>query len=565
MDRKHDLKVQLVNILGATIREVNTLTLERDQIKIERDLVHERLQLLQKECHDTKRLIAEISPARSSAQSEVDVDQILSRLSTESQKNEALVQCKVLNDENAKLKEVVALLETENTKDRIIWIEKIDSLQKTITSLEEGIIGSNDEVDRLQQSVQQLQDRLHETETELRASLAREALQNIRVNTEREPEVPDKLLQAREELQALKATIESQQREIEQLRREATQHAAQSSESQGQSVSRPKRRYIRRRNAANENTDAISIPSSDEDDDEDDDTAALDEEPLVLHQSGIPQRRWDVLQRLPPIEVVFPADVPRASFTRTMLSNILGGASQALIVVVAHQKALSARHDITKYICPKMDHNSWLPSAPGQHGYMFVGLGLEKFTFVDAERLHVFVGKGSEHEYAGLYEVVRDAPLLSSEWRAVAPNVRQKYCETTLDKEQAAARAIHAKSAKEAKAARKQLSKFKTTSEIGAAYEDGRKRVPCVRLQCIGFDMDFYRSLVAARSGLATVPSTPQKRSAGDGEHGSAKKARAAPPTPSASASNRKSDRLAARDVEPKHEEQSDLTDIDDQ
>lgn len=84
--------------------------------------------------------------------------------------------------------------------------------------------------------------------------------------------------------------------------------------------------------------------------------------------------------------------------------------------------ALAKKHGIFCYLCPNSDHNSWCPEQPGQHGYIFVGLGKEKDTFITPTILNVFVGTKSPGQskpvfkYLGLYRVSRVEALTVEEW-----------------------------------------------------------------------------------------------------------------------------------------------------
>ena len=47
----------------------------------------------------------------------------------------------------------------------------------------------------------------------------------------------------------------------------------------------------------------------------------------------------------------------------------------------------------------------------------------------------------------------------------------------------------------------------RTLEDILVAYDNGNLRVPCVQVQCIGFDEDFFTALLAERdAGQSTVP-----------------------------------------------------------
>lgn len=46
----------------------------------------------------------------------------------------------------------------------------------------------------------------------------------------------------------------------------------------------------------------------------------------------------------------------------------------------------------------------------------------------------------------------------------------------------------------------------RTLEDILAAYDNGDLHVPCVQLQCIGFDDNFFTVLSAQRDAQSTVP-----------------------------------------------------------
>ena len=112
-------------------------------------------------------------------------------------------------------------------------------------------------------------------------------------------------------------------------------------------------------------------------------------------------------------------------FTRGELCKKLGGSIQTLLVRYAAFQALHLAHagslgaealishitirvsnsqgpiakelGINAYLCPNIHQNPWCPKAPGEHGFMFVGLGHDRDTFLEEEQRHVFVGqKGSQ-------------------------------------------------------------------------------------------------------------------------------------------------------------------------
>lgn len=84
---------------------------------------------------------------------------------------------------------------------------------------------------------------------------------------------------------------------------------------------------------------------------------------------------------------------------------------------------------VRKYLCPSVDHNPWCPKVPGQHGFIFVGLGRERDTFNQPEEHPVFVGlqkKGKNtrrFRYMGQYEATRVTALTPEEWKDLPQDV----------------------------------------------------------------------------------------------------------------------------------------------
>ncbi|KAF7320433.1 tRNA N6-adenosine threonylcarbamoyltransferase [Mycena kentingensis (nom. inval.)] len=137
----------------------------------------------------------------------------------------------------------------------------------------------------------------------------------------------------------------------------------------------------------------------------------------------------------------FPAFIPpinvNAVFDRDFLSQNLGGSIQPLIVSIGgSQKPTAYKLEIKKFLVPNLEKNPWCPRCPGQHGYMFVGLELERETFLAPETLNVFLSvpaKSSRLEvsYLGVYEVQRVDPLSLAEWWTLSRSERISYIKLT--------------------------------------------------------------------------------------------------------------------------------------
>ncbi|KAI0331928.1 hypothetical protein GY45DRAFT_1299868 [Cubamyces sp. BRFM 1775] len=125
-----------------------------------------------------------------------------------------------------------------------------------------------------------------------------------------------------------------------------------------------------------------------------------------------------------------------------------------------------------------MDHNAWSPRGPGKHGYIQVGLGRDRQLFNTGVHRHVFVGAGKHFVYCGWYLVLRVEPLTKDEWSTLPLKVQGTYSETTVNKE-------HSK-------------ELRSAEQVLGMYNAGTLRAPCVRLQCVAFDTEFYQKLVRA-------------------------------------------------------------------
>lgn len=160
----------------------------------------------------------------------------------------------------------------------------------------------------------------------------------------------------------------------------------------------------------------------------------------------IPQARRAVLEAFAVVAVAeFAGD--KVTFGRSELSATLGGSMQGVDGTYVHltvptrvantvpcdrfgkQKPLAVTHDLHGCIYPQRQTNPWLPSQPGEHGYMFVGL---KGPFKDHERFlgpttrALFIPEGkSGWRYYGLYVIQRkpDNDLTVDEWNAFPDSV----------------------------------------------------------------------------------------------------------------------------------------------
>ena len=169
----------------------------------------------------------------------------------------------------------------------------------------------------------------------------------------------------------------------------------------------------------------------------------------------------------------------------------------------------SGRHTIASYLCPTLKHHPWCPSRTGDHGFIFVGLGKDKDSYHSAAVRNLFVGlpktvKDRRFRYLGKYQVTRVDPLSVDEWAMLSAEVstasdRHKFCNLTFFFLKF--KSVYAKLTKD------KTKDARTLEDILIAYDNGNLRVPCVQVQCIGFDDDFFSALLAEKDARqSTVP-----------------------------------------------------------
>jgi len=147
------------------------------------------------------------------------------------------------------------------------------------------------------------------------------------------------------------------------------------------------------------------------------------------------------------------------------------------------------KQTIASYLCPTLKHHPWCPSRTGDHGYIFVGLGKDKDSYHSAAIRNLFVGlpktvMDRRFRYLGRYQVTRVDPLSVDEWAMFSAEFKSVYAKLTKDKTKDA----------------------RTLEDILIAYDNGNLRVPCVQVQCIGFDEAFFSALLAERDAQSMVP-----------------------------------------------------------
>ncbi|KAH7104818.1 hypothetical protein BKA62DRAFT_690742 [Auriculariales sp. MPI-PUGE-AT-0066] len=200
-------------------------------------------------------------------------------------------------------------------------------------------------------------------------------------------------------------------------------------------------------------------------------------------------------------------------FTRNWLSSLIGGTPQGLNVSVRRDKI---RFGVSAYYAVNREGNPWTPHQPGESGFMFVGLNTTDAALGHGEQRELFMKFAvNEFLYFGTYACWREDDLLADEFTNIdwhvtdglsAPRaqresdqLRKEYCKWTSEKGNLDNRNIG------------------TIEDALAKYKSGDIRVPCIRLQCVGFNQQLFNFLYSEhtqRSGTsAKTPTSSSKQS----------------------------------------------------
>ena len=224
-------------------------------------------------------------------------------------------------------------------------------------------------------------------------------------------------------------------------------------------------------------------------------------------------RRQKAINALPP--AVFDVEDRHLNdtFDREFLKVTLGKplADRSVLLLFIFAKLLrsdsgislnlqsSEKQIVPSYLCPTLNHHPWCPSRPGDHGFIFVGLGKDKDSYHPAAIRNLFVGlpktvmNHRRFRYLGKYKVTRVDPLSVDEWAMLTTEVSAEViCGLTIVLF-FQFKAVYAKLTKD------KTKDARTLDDIVIAYENGDLRIPCVQLQCIGFDEDFFTALLTQR------------------------------------------------------------------
>ncbi|KAF9056286.1 hypothetical protein BJ165DRAFT_1432397 [Panaeolus papilionaceus] len=206
----------------------------------------------------------------------------------------------------------------------------------------------------------------------------------------------------------------------------------------------------------------------------------------VIPSSSLPMERARFLDSLPTVDYDWKAMGTAVLFDREFLKRTLGENVQLLLDRMSETMASTDKKAmISTYLCPTLSHHPWCPSMPGQHGFIFVGLGKDRDTYAQASLRNLFIGlpktsaKKRKFQYLGKYKVHRVESLGVEEWMNLSDETKHMYSKVAKDK----------------------LKDPRTVEEIEVAFERQELSVPCVVLQCVSFDREFYAALCAIKHG----------------------------------------------------------------
>ncbi|KAI0746677.1 hypothetical protein C8Q80DRAFT_1176666 [Daedaleopsis nitida] len=194
----------------------------------------------------------------------------------------------------------------------------------------------------------------------------------------------------------------------------------------------------------------------------------------------MPPNRAREVARLPKVTVELPAgeDV-LAVFSRDTLGVLLGTQRHSIFVRVGKDRhAFAKGHGITRYLLVTLEEHPWAPSQPGAHGYVVVGLGNEQDLFQSGDCRHLLVGVGCHYQYCGWYRITVTEPLTPDEWCLLPPTVKRTQLEKTRPS-----------------GYDQPYPDGLTEAELVTEFSTGTRRLPCVRLECLKFDTEFYQAL----------------------------------------------------------------------
>ena len=148
-------------------------------------------------------------------------------------------------------------------------------------------------------------------------------------------------------------------------------------------------------------------------------------------------RRQEAVTALPPVVLDVEDRSLNDAFDREFLKVTLGKSltdRSVSFLFSLHHSDFGLRSPgkpiiTSSYLCPTLNHHPWCPSTPGEHGFIFVGLGKDKDSYHSVAIRNLFVGlpktvtSNRRFRYLGKYKVTRVDPLSVDEWAMLSPEV----------------------------------------------------------------------------------------------------------------------------------------------
>lgn len=230
-------------------------------------------------------------------------------------------------------------------------------------------------------------------------------------------------------------------------------------------------------------------------------------------------KRQQAITALPPAALNVEDRHLNNTFDREFLKIILGRSLTRLALPffmfvnllhsdfgLSHNLQSSSGKQIASYLCPTLNHHPWCPSRTGEHGFIFVGLGKDKDSYRSTAIRNVFVGlpktvmDNRRFRYLGKYKVTRVDPLSVDEWAMLSAEVSVEDIFTNLGILRSVFFFFFQFKAVYAKLTMDKTNDTRTLEDVVTDYENGNLHVPCVQLQCIGFDDLFFKALLSQRN-----------------------------------------------------------------
>ncbi|TDL18402.1 hypothetical protein BD410DRAFT_753288 [Rickenella mellea] len=241
-------------------------------------------------------------------------------------------------------------------------------------------------------------------------------------------------------------------------------------------------------------------------------------------------------------DIKAPDDLKSKSITRRFLSAVYGGNMQATFA--RPSRSFVEQHGIEQFMCLIKEFNPHAPTLPGAPG-LFFGDGEYLEWPQDSERVFTRTGP-AEWLYQGDYELVRCDSLTPGEYCSLDKTARDTWSKGAISSASwgmaTRARIMLRKELKrkpktgEVKAkiaflkANEHLDTI-TAEEVDAAYSSGKEDIAIWAMKCVGYDVEFQRTLIERFD--TWVQLEPKEKKKGKGAESSRGRGKASTKSPS--------------------------------